>query len=184
MLESVDTGSLPMTEPHPAPFFDTGPHPEPLVSYDADEFDFTPPADSVPFRRLADTDDADVHVDLSSAVSSEPLPKPAHPVAVPGQFQFVKRWKFALLLVGVWIAAEAIGGGIYYWWFHSIDKTWPDACVLFYVIVCVVAALLVSMAETKPMLSALAVGLMVVPFASACGAALLYGAYAFGWLTP
>jgi hypothetical protein len=181
VLESVDTGALPMTEPHPAPFFDTGPHPEPLVSYDADEFDFTPPADSVPFRRIAD---ADVHVDLSSAVTSEPLPKPAHPIAVPGQFQFVRRWKFALLLAGVWIAAEAIGAGLYYWWFQSIDKTWPDACVLLYVIVCVVAALLVSMTETRPMLSALAVGLMVAPFASACGAALLYGAYAFGWLPP
>ena len=181
MLEQVDTGALPMTEPHSAPFFDTGPHPAPLVSYDADEFDLTPPADSVAFRRIAD---ADVHVDLSSAVTSEPLPKPAHPVAVPGQLQFVKRWKFALVVAAVWIAAEAIGAGLYFWWFQSIDKTWPDACVLFYVIVCVVAALLVAMTETRPMLSALAVALMVAPFASACGAAVLYGAYAFGWLTP
>ena len=124
-----------MTEPHPAPIFDTGPHPAPLVSYDADEFDLTPPADSVPFRRPADDD---VHVDLSSALTSRPLRKPAHPVAVPGQLQFVKRWKFALVVAGVWIAAEAIGAGLYFWWFQSIDKTWPDACVLFYVIVCVV----------------------------------------------
>ena len=103
---------------------------------------------------------------------------------MPGQLQFVKRWKFALVVAGVWIAAEAIGAGLYFWWFQSIDKTWPDACVLFYVIVCVVAALLVSMTETRPMVSALAVGIMVAPFASACGAAVLYGAYAFGWLTP
>ena len=125
-----------------------------------------------------------MHVDLSSALSSRPLPAPAHPVVVPGQLQFVKRWKFALLLAGVWIAAAAVGMGLYYWWFHSIDKTWVDAGVLFYVIVCVVAALLVSMTETKPMLSALAVGIMMAPFASACGAAALYGAYAFAMIQP
>ena len=181
-MSSVDTGALPMTEPHPAPFFDTGPHPEPLVSYDADEFDFTPPADSVPFRRLPPT--TDVHVDLSSAVTSRPLPKPAHPVAVPGQLQFVKRWKFALVVAGVWIAAEAIGAGLYFWWFQSIDKTWPDACVLFYVIVCVVGRAARLDGRNQADGVGAGSGLMVAPFASACGAAVLYGAYAFGWISP
>ena len=34
-------GRLPMTEPHHAPIFDTGPHPEPLTY--PDEMDFLPP---------------------------------------------------------------------------------------------------------------------------------------------
>lgn len=184
--ERVDTGALPMTEPHSAPFFDTGPHPDPLVFYDSDalEFvDYTPPADAVS-DQFARPSDSGMHMKLSSVVSPVRLPAPAHPVAVPGQFQFVKRWKYALLMVGVWIAAAAIGLGMYYWWFHSVDKTWPDAGVLLYVIVCVVAALLVAMTETKPMLTVLALGIMMSPFASACGAASLYGAYAFGWVVP
>lgn len=33
--ENTDTGALPYTEPHPAPIFDTGPHPQSLLGDDA-----------------------------------------------------------------------------------------------------------------------------------------------------
>ncbi len=172
--DTLDSGAIPMTEPHPAPIFDTGPHPDPLVSYDSDPFapvDHTPPVDSMP--RF-----------VGGAHISGPLPVPAQPVVVPGQLQFVKRWKFTLVLAGVWIAAAAAGAGLYHWWFHSMDKTWPEAGVLLFVIACTLAALLASLTESKPMSSSLALALMSAPFAAACGSAALYGAYAFGWIVP
>jgi hypothetical protein len=185
VVNSLDTGSLSMTEPHHAPIFDTGPHPDPIPPIGDDPgVDYTPLVDSSSLPSLSGAADEPVHVDLGSAVSSAPLPLPAQPVAVPGQFQFAKRWKFALLLTGVWIAAGAAGVGLFYFWFHSFDKTWPDFGVLVYVVVCVVAALLFSMAETRPTVSALAMGIMTAPYASACAAAVLYGAYAFGWVAP
>jgi hypothetical protein len=181
MLDGVDTDSLPLTEPHPAPIFDTGPHPDPLVSYHSDVFGYPPPVASASLASLGG--DAEPNGEPGSAIVSKPLPIPVPPVAVPGQFQFVKRWKFALVLAGVWVAAGAVGAGLYYWWFHSFDKTWPDVGVLCYVIACIVVALLVSMAESKPMVSSLAVGIISAPYASGCAAAALYGAYAFGWVT-
>lgn len=153
MLDAVDTGSLPMTEPHPAPFFDTGPHPQPLVSYD-------------------------------TVNAMSPTASPALPQSVPGQLLFVKRWKFAALLAGVWGVAAVAGFGLYQWWFQAFDKTWPDVAVLGFVIVCIVGALLTSMVEAKPMASALAMAVMSAPFAAACAAGALYGSYAFGWIAP
>ena len=50
MSEATDTGSLPMTEPHMAPIFDTGPHPVPLPSEEVGE----PLADDVPPARVPD----------------------------------------------------------------------------------------------------------------------------------
>ena len=32
MPDRLDTGALPVTEPHPSPIFDTGPHPDPLAA--------------------------------------------------------------------------------------------------------------------------------------------------------
>ena len=171
-VDVMDTGSLPMTEPHHAPIFDTGPHPEPLHYGEFEAADYTPPTEwtssAMPVRIAA--------ADTTAAAHS--------PEAAPGQLQFVTRWKFALLTAGVWLVAAALGAGLYYWWFHAFDKTWPDAGALLLVIVCVVAALLVSMAEARPMVSALSLALMSAPCAAAWGAALLYGSYAFGWVAP
>jgi hypothetical protein len=175
VADRIDTAALPMTEPHHAPIFDTGPHPDPLsalasvgvldeVSYFTSDFTDTPePAGTGP---------------------SGPLPVTIAPVSVPGQFHFIKWWRFALMLAGVWVIAAAIGLAMYYRWFHAVDKTWPDFMVLAYVIVCMVAALLVGMAERTAMASALSIAVMSAPFASGCGAAALYGMYVFGWITP
>ena len=51
------------------------------------------------------------------------LPSPHEPRRVPATDQYLKRWTFVLVVAGVWIVAAAIGLGLYYWWFHSIDKT-------------------------------------------------------------
>ncbi len=164
-VDVVDTGSLPMTQPHHAPIFDTGPHPEPLNYATVDELDFPPPGVGP------------VHIDPTGAISSGPVP-------VPGQFEFIKRWKLALIVTGVWAAGAAAGAGLYYWWFHSMDKTWVEFASLLLVIVCMVAALLVAMVENRPALSAVALGVMSTPFAAACGAGLLYGYYAYGLISP
>lgn len=165
----VDTGALPLTEPHPAPIFDTGPHPAPL-----DVWAFA--ATDTLEKDAQDKSEAEV-------VESGLLPVPAPPIAVPGQYLYLKWWKFVLVTLGVWAPAAAIGAGLYYWWFHAFDKTWTEFAVLIYVIVCVVAALLVSMVERRPTLAASAIGLMTAPFAAGAAAAALYGMVVFRWIT-
>ncbi len=166
-----DTASLPLTEPHHAPIFDTGPHPAPLGGGDVlvDEGPRPEAVDSGPQDALE---------------ISEPIPVPVPPVVVPGQYLYVKWWKLLLVTSGVWAVAGAVGLGFFYWWFHAMDKTWPDFSVLVYVIACVVAALLLSMAEQKPRLAMASIAVLTAPFASGAAAAALYGMYVFGWLTP
>ncbi|EUA22737.1 hypothetical protein I552_7228 [Mycobacterium xenopi 3993] len=45
------------------------------------------------------------------------------PVIVPGRYYFLKWWKLALLVGAVWVVAAPIGLGLFYWWYHSINKT-------------------------------------------------------------
>jgi hypothetical protein len=52
------------------------------------------------------------------------------------------------------------------------------------VLVCTVAAMLVSLVEHRPTVSATAIAVMSAPFASGLAAAALYGIYAFGWIQP
>jgi hypothetical protein len=108
---------------------------------------------------------------------SEPLPVPAQPDMVLGTYQYLKRWTFILVVAGVWIVAAAAGLGLYYWWFHSLDKTPPVFVVLVFLIVCTVASLLTAMVNNKPLVSALAIALMSAPLAATGGAAVLHGLY-------
>jgi hypothetical protein len=114
-------------------------------------------------------------------VPSEPLPVPAQPAVVPGTFQFLKRWTFVLVVTGVWTVAAACGVGLYYWWFHSFDKTPPVFVVLVFLIVCTVGSLLTAMVQNKPLVSALAIALMSAPLAALGGAAVLHGLYFCEW---
>ena len=107
---------------------------------------------------------------------------PAQPVAVPGAYDFVKRWKFALMAVGVWLLAAAAGAGFYYWWYTAMDKTLPVFGILLYVVACMVGSLLVSMVPNRPHVTALAIMLMSAPVASTAAAAVLHGAYFFEWI--
>jgi len=108
---------------------------------------------------------------------SGPLPALAQPEVVPGTYQYLKRWTFVLVVAGVWILSAASGWGLYYWWFHSLDKIPPVFVVLLFVIVCTVGSLLAAMVSDKPLVSALSVGLMSAPLAALGAAAVLHGLY-------
>jgi hypothetical protein len=123
---------------------------------------------------------------MDEPAPAEPVeisPHPAQPVAVPGVAQYLSRWTFVFVVAGVWLVAAAAGLGLYYWWFHSPDKTMPVFVVLVYVVACIVGSLLTAMIQGKPVSSAVAIALMSSPLASTAAAAVLYGGYVFGWIT-
>lgn len=125
----------------------------------------------------------------AASVLDQPAPEPnvsghpAQPVLVPGAAQYLSRWRFALVMLAVWVVAAAAGAGLYYWWFHSLDKTMPVFVVLVYVVAATVGSLLTALVQNRPAVAALAIGLMSAPMASVAGAALLYGGYVFGWVS-
>ena len=108
----------------------------------------------------------------------------AAPVAVPGRYQYVKWWKLLLVILGVWFGAAEVGLSLFYWWFHTIDKTAAVYVVLVYIVVCSVAGLMLSMVEGRPMITALSLGVMSGPFASVAAAAPLYGYYSCERIGP
>ena len=204
------SSAAPTTEPHPAPIFDTGPHPDPLnhaahetdnneaddyraVDYWADDSGAEPvldialdePDSPAPqaFSAL-ERDDTDAFL---RAVNSHPVPTlnavpVARPVLVPGTNEFVTRWRFALILAGVWVVAAAAGLGFYHWWYTAGEKTLPVLGILGYLAVCMAASVLVSLVPNRPQVTALAVALMAAPLASTAAAAVLHGAYYFEWI--
>ena len=100
-----------------------------------------------------------------------------HSVTVPGRYQYLKWWKLALVLLGVWIAAAEAGLSLFYWWYHTVDKTAAAFMVLVYVVACVVAGVMLAMVQGRPLISALSIAVMSGPFASVAAAAPLYGYY-------
>lgn len=167
MSETTDTGALPITEPHMAPIFDTGPHPTPLPgpteTLDEPHTGGEPLSESEPQGPMR----------VSAAVPA----KPPKPVVLTGQYQFLKWWQLALVLIAVWIPAAGIGLGLFAWWYTLADKTPAVFVALAYTVVCVVAGLIVAMVGEKPVLSAVAIALMSAVFAAAVAAAPLYGHY-------
>ncbi len=154
----------PSTEPHVAPIFDTGPHPDPLQ-----------PAIG------PDTDPFGHPVTVDPGLGWPPA-APAAPVAVPGGYQFVRRWMFALILAGTSVLAGASGAGFYHWWYVALSKTLPVFGILLFLVACMLASLLVSMISDRPQLTALALALMAAPLAAMGAAAVLHGAYYFEWI--
>jgi hypothetical protein len=114
---------------------------------------------------------------LADEAPQESLPAPAQQTVAPTEDQRLRRWTFVLVVAAVWIVAAAIGLGLYYWWFHSINKTPAVFIVLVYLVMCTVAALIAAMVQDKPPMPALAIALMSAPFASTVAAAVLYGVY-------
>lgn len=211
MFDTGPQDSLaPNTEPHPAPIFDTGPHPGPLQPLGAqapsdelfvedpvaeepveepvvEESVEEPVAEAAPEMPVAQAFSESENVDTDAFLRSvtghlPPVVIAAQPVAVPGSYQFVKRWHFGLILAGVWVLAAAAGLGFYFWWYTSLDKTLPVLGILLFVVAAMVASLLVSMIPNRPQLTALAIVLMAVPCASVAAAAVLHGAYYFEWI--
>jgi hypothetical protein len=112
---------------------------------------------------------------------AEQVPVPVPPVVVPGHFQYLKRWHFLLVVACVWAVAAAAGWGLYYWWYHSIDKTAPEFVVLVFLILCTVVGLLVAMVPNRPIGSAVAIAFTSAPLAATAGAAVLHGLYFCEW---
>lgn len=109
----------------------------------------------------------------------EPAPEhtPVQSVTVPGRYQYLKWWKLLLVLFGVWAAAAEVGLSLFYWWYHTTDKTLAAYTALVYVVTCVVAAVMLAMVQGRPVVSALSLAVMSGPFASVVAAAPLYGYY-------
>lgn len=114
---------------------------------------------------------------LTDETPSSALPEAAEQPAPAGADRYLKRWTFVLVLLASWVVAAAIGLGIYYWWFQSINKTPAVFTVLVYLVMCIVAALIAAMVPGKPLMSALSIALMSAPLASTAAAAVLYGVY-------
>ncbi|GJF08387.1 hypothetical protein NGTWS0302_27690 [Mycolicibacterium cyprinidarum] len=119
---------------------------------------------------------------MDEPVAPVTLGEPAARV-VPGADHSLNRWRLLFVVTGVWIAAAAVGLGLYYWWYHSLDKTMPVFVVLVYLVACIVGSLLSALIQNRPVLSATAIALMSAPFASTAAAAVLFGGYVFGWIS-
>jgi hypothetical protein len=110
------------------------------------------------------------------AAEREPAPLVQSEI-VPGTYQYLKRWTFVLVVAGVWIVGAACGLGLYYWWFHSLDKTMPVFVVVLFLMACTVGGLLTAMVGRKPVVAAVAIALMSAPLAATAAAAVLHGTY-------
>lgn len=148
-IAAVDTGSLPMTAPNPAPIFDTGPLPEPLPGAEPE-----PPGAAAP---------------------PAAAPRPARSLVVSGQYQFLKWWQLLLVLLAVWVPAAGIGLGLFSWWFGLADKTPAVFVALVYTVVCLVAGIIVAMVGEKPLVAAAGMAITSAVFVSGVAAAPLYG---------
>lgn len=175
---ATDTAELALTEPHPAPIFDTGPHPAPLSgpataawSIDDDE-DGT--GDDAVGAQGREATPAAVEPPATPAAALRP-DAPAPPVVVPGQYHFLSWWKLALMLLAVWIPAAGAGLALFSWWFALADKTPAVFVVLVYTVVTMVAGIILAMVVDKPLVSAVAIGLLSAVFISGAAAAPLYG---------
>lgn len=113
---------------------------------------------------------------LTDDAPSPPMSEASEPPTV-GEQPYLKRWTFVLVMLATWVVAAAIGLGLYYWWFHSINKTPAVFMVLVYLVMCIAAALIAAMVPDKPLMSALSIALMSAPLASTASAAVLYGVY-------
>jgi hypothetical protein len=191
-----DHASNPGTAPF-VPDFDTGEDSVPFVPNfdDTDSHSFAPlqtkPEKSRKFRwRKSERDKSEPAEpsETKSEIKAEPespspaaeedsAAAPAQSVTVPGRYQYLKWWKLVLVILGVWLAAVEVGLSLFYWWYHTIDKTAPMFMVLVYVVACSVAAVMLAMVRGRPLISALAIGVLTGPFASAVAAAPLYGYY-------
>ncbi|MGB8387706.1 hypothetical protein [Mycobacterium sp.] len=102
---------------------------------------------------------------------------PVQSVTVPGRYLYLKWWKLVLMILGVWVAAAEVGLSLFYWWYHTIDKTPVVFAVLVYVVACAVASVMLALVDGRPLVSALSLAVMSGPFASVAAAAPLYGYY-------
>ncbi|WP_025737015.1 hypothetical protein [Mycobacterium genavense] len=171
--KEVGDASNPGTEPFVPDFEDTGEHSVPFVP------NFDDDTGSQPIPAVADEPDKpDAETPSTDAdAEGELAGLPVQSVTVPGRYQYLKWWKLALVILGVWAATAPVGLSLFYWWYHRIDKTPAVFMALVYVVVCAVAGVLLAMVQGRPLIPALSIAVMSGPFASVVAAAPLYGYY-------
>jgi hypothetical protein len=166
-----DRGSHPRTEAFVPDFDDTGEQSVPFVP----NFDDTGSQPIPQSKEEPETPAAEE--DSEKDLETEPSGAPVQSVTVPGRYQYLKWWKLVLVILGVWIATGEVGLSLFYWWYHTIDKTPAVFMVLVYVVICVVGGVMLAMVQGRPIISALSLAVMSGPFASVVAAAPLYGYY-------
>ena len=173
-----DRASHPGTEPF-VPDFDTGEDSVPFVPNwdDTDSHEFAPPGKPGEPEKSEKPEAKEPATPSPAADQDSATESAAVPVTVPGRYQYLNWWKLVLVILGLWIAAAQVGLSLFYWWYHTIDKTGPVYLVLVYVVACAVAGVILAMVQGRPMISALALAVMSGPFASVAAAAPLYGYY-------
>jgi hypothetical protein len=114
---------------------------------------------------------------LTDEASSQPQPAVVEEPVETSDDTYVKRWRLVLFVAASWVVAAAVGLGLFYWWFNSINKTPAVFMVLVYLVMCIVSALIAAIVPDKSLMSALSIALMSAPFASTAAAAVLYGVY-------
>ena len=180
-----DHESNPGTQPFVPEFENTGEHSVPFVPTWDDDTGSQPVA-----ALIASSERKEDHEKGHEKHSDEPEPvtaevnadadasgAPVQSVTVPGRYQNVKWWKLALVLFGVWAATAEVGLGLFYWWFHAVDKTPVVFMVLVYVVASAVVGVMLAMVQGRPMIAALSIAVMSGPFAAVAAAAPLYGYY-------
>lgn len=143
---------------------DTGSQPVPVVAEPEAPEPETPAPDTAP--------EEDTERDGVSEAGGAPV----QPVAVPGRYHYLKWWQLVLVLLGVWAVGAVVGLGLFYWWYHTIDKAPAVFAVLVYVVACVVGGVMLAM-HSRPLISALSIAVMSGPLAAVAAAAPLYGYY-------
>ncbi|WAC90991.1 hypothetical protein [Mycobacterium sp. Aquia_213] len=190
-----DRASNPGTEPFVPEFEDTG------TKGFVPDFDDDTGAHSVPFvpnfddtgsqpisfaaqpgKSEAKADKDAVRTPAAAEVSeadpdAEPAGQAVQSVTVPGRYQYVKWWKLLLVMFGVWAATAEVGLSLFYWWYHTIDKTPAVFMALVYVVACTVGGVMLAMVQGRPLIAALSIAVMAGPFGSVVAAAPLYGYY-------
>ncbi|WP_144208613.1 hypothetical protein [Mycobacterium tilburgii] len=111
------------------------------------------------------------------AGAEEPIGTPVQSVTVPGRYQYLKWWKLALVILGVWAVTAEVGLSLFYWWYHTLDKAAPVFVTLVYVVACVVGGVMLAMVQGRPVVAALSIAVLAGPFGSLLAAAPLYGYY-------
>ncbi|MDT5226651.1 MAG: hypothetical protein QOE12_847 [Mycobacterium sp.] len=176
--QRVETESMPLTEPY-KPTFDTG-------LQERAEPELIEPEAPTPrhrwWHRGPDQAAVEPAIGVNPTAYTETDAPPSEALAAigpAGQYQYLKWWKFILMLLAVWVPAGAIGAGLFHWWSHdaSRHKTAVVFVVLAYVVVCTVAGLILAMVPDRPLVSALAIALLSAVFASVVAAAPVYGKF-------
>jgi hypothetical protein len=167
--EFDDTGE--QSVPFVPNFDDTGSQPIPRTGADTEK-----PVPSAP-KEEPEAPSPAADGDSEKDSGTEPAGAPVQSVTVPGRYQYLKWWKLVLVILGVWIATGEVGLSLFYWWYHTINKTPAVFMVLVYVVVCVVGGVMLAMVQGRPIISALSLAVMSGPFASVVAAAPLYGYY-------